>query len=137
MATEKEVLSIFDELQTAYVNFKPQNATKMLDVYVKYLTKYSYSALQFAVGEYIKTGKYFPSVSEIVQLAEKHRDPKPVLTYTYSLDKKFIYLKTQFLCGEIDPVEWNRLADEYRDIGFTETEHAVRTRLENIQKGQQ
>jgi hypothetical protein len=126
MATQDEIINIFDELQTAFSNFKPDNPSKMIDVYLKFLTPYSLDALNHAASEYIKTGKYFPSVSEIVQRAETWKPPEVIITNTHPQMAELIRLKRAALAGNYNRDEWLELVDVFKKLGFESTADHVR-----------
>ena len=131
MATNTEILTIFDELQTMFFNFKPKDAGRMIDLYQKYLAQYPLPALEHAVGEYVKVGKFFPAVAEIVQLAEAYQPLERTIQVanTKDLDLRWIQLKRDYAAGVFNPAEWERLAEGFDFIGFETTAASVRARM--------
>lgn len=109
MANGTDILDVLGTL-VDYFAVEPNDA--QLRLYVRALSDLTGAELQAAADEYIKTGKWFPKVSELRDIAER-LGKQPALQHDL-LEAEVIELKDAFLFdGEYNPARMEAIAVLY------------------------
>lgn len=116
MATDTEINDFCKALMSAYPNFTARDLPVMLKLWRRMLHQYDNAALVYAVDQVIRKYKFFPTLSEIIELIDD-LPPAP--------QGKVDQLRAMALELPLEPASWYRMAETFEKAGrVSAAEHA-------------
>lgn len=131
MATESEVEAVLVMLQAAFPAYKPANPGVMADLYIRKLARFHSEALKTAADQLIDKGRFFPSISEFVKLAETAQEFNNRKYEELSARRQALQNQV-YLEGIFEPAEWEKLASEMIRCGRQCAAEALREKAARI-----
>jgi len=127
MVTEDEIHQVFELLSTAYPAYRPTNPDALLELYLRHLESRSLAALLYAAHTHIQQSNYFPSIAEVIKLAEGYVPPQP---QGPDLRARAVQLEDAAFEGDLDPAEWEALAVEFEAAGRVSGAYDIRRKAQ-------
>lgn len=129
--TDQTMTQIIMQLAVAYPH-KGDEIKPMLKLMTDKLSRYPLKVVELAVDEHIATSKYFPAISEMVSLCNKHKlAGKPTGTIDFSAMRENLFEQTR-LHG-IDKQAWQELIKTARHMGLVENVLYLETKQKYIE----
>jgi hypothetical protein len=123
MATKHEIQKAVMRLSQAFTAFKPdpEDMKGFMELVYEKLANFPTLVINEAVEQIIETENYFPRIAEMITACIRVLDK-----HTYRLSERHTSLKLDWHGDKIHPIEtWQKLANEYKKIGWTNTAAAV------------
>lgn len=135
--TEKTMIQVIMQLSDAYPH-KGDEIKPLLKLMADKLSKYPLSVVTLAVDEHITSSKYFPAISELVALCNKHqRAGKYNHAEGYPADNDFGLMREelydQTLLTGVDVEAWQELIKTARHLNKPNAALYLELKLDHIQ----
>ena len=127
MATKTEIHQVFRLLCTAFPAYHPENPDGLLELYLRHLESHSLATLLSAAHTHIQQSNYFPSIAELIKLAEGYI---PTLPQGPDLRARAVKLEDTAFEGDLDPAEWEALAVEFEAAGRISGAYDIRRKAQ-------
>jgi len=123
MATKPEIQQAITRLMQAFTAFKPdpEDMKGFIALVYEKLSGFHVSVINQAVEQIIEREIYFPRIAEMMSYCYRITDEK-----RSKLAARWADLKQDWYGDKVHPKEvWQKLADEYRQMGWTGTAQSV------------
>lgn len=123
MATDKEIMGFYQSLIDAYPNYTAKDTGRSVVLFQKMLRRYDARALEYAAEQIIRKYKFFPAISEIIDLIDD-LPPAPQPAHDQ--------LRAMALELPLESDAWYRMAAAFEQAGRTCAAEAAYARAQAL-----